>query len=63
VLGVFSVFPSIFDIATVLTLLVVLVVSLEILVTISWFIAGFRLGMLKDGFRFVSRKAAAMEAQ
>jgi hypothetical protein len=63
VLSVFSVFPSIFDIALVLTLLVVLVVSLEVLFTISWFIAGFRLGMLKEGFRFVSRKAAAMEAQ
>lgn len=63
VLGVFSVFPSIFEIATVLTLLVALVVSLEILFTISWFIAGVRLGMLKDGFRFVSRKAASIEAQ
>ncbi len=63
VLGVFSVFPSIFDIATVLTLLVVLVVSLEVLFTISWFIAGFRLGMLKGGFRYMSREAAALEAQ
>lgn len=63
VLGVFSVFPSIFEIATVLTLLVALVVSLEILFTISWFIAGVRLGMLKDGFKFVSREAAAIEAQ
>ncbi len=62
VLGVFSVFPSIFDIAAVLTLLVALVVSLEILFAISWFIAGFRLGMLKDGFKFVSRKEAAMKA-
>jgi len=62
VLGVFSVFPNIFEIATVLALLVVLVVGLEILFTISWFIAGFRLGMLKDGFRYVSRKAAALEA-
>ncbi|MGY5861884.1 MAG: hypothetical protein RTU09_05880 [Candidatus Thorarchaeota archaeon] len=63
VLGVFSVFPTIFDIASVLTLLIVLVVSLEILCTISWFIAGYRLGMLRSGFRFVSRKAAALEAQ
>ncbi len=62
VLGVFSVFPSIFDIAAVLTLLVVLVVSLEILFTFSWLIAGVRLGMLKQGFKFVSRKEAIMKA-
>jgi len=62
VLGVFSVFPSIFDIASVLTLLVALVVSLEVLLAITWLIAGFRLGMLKNGFRFVSREAAAFEA-
>jgi len=63
VLGIFSVFPDIFEIAAMLTLLVALIVSLEILFTISWFIAGVRLGMLKDGFRFVSREAAALEAQ
>ncbi len=63
VLSVFSAFPSIFDIANVLALLVMLVVSLEVLFSISCLIAGFRLGMLKKGFRFVSRKAAAMEAQ
>ena len=62
VLGVFSVFPSIFDIASVLTLLVALVVSLEILFAVTWFIAGVRLGMLKRGLRFVSREAAAMES-
>ena len=63
VLGVFSVFPSIFDIASVLTILVALVVSLEILLAATWFIAGVRLGMLKSGFKFVSREAAAMEAR
>ncbi|MHA1587402.1 MAG: hypothetical protein ACTSV9_01370 [Candidatus Thorarchaeota archaeon] len=62
VLGVFSVFPSISDIASVLTLLVALVVSLEVLLAITWFIAGLRLGMLKNGFKFVSREAAALEA-
>ena len=62
VLGVFSVFPSIFDIASVLTLLVALVVSLEILFAATWFIAGVRLGMLKNGLRFVSRETAALEA-
>jgi membrane protein YdbS with pleckstrin-like domain len=63
VLGVFSIFPSIFEIASVLTMLVVLVVSLEILLAATWFIAGVRLGMLKSGFKFVSREAAAMEAR
>ena len=62
VLGVFSVFPSIFDIASVLTILVALIVSLEILLAATWFIAGVRLVMLKNGFRFVSREAAALEA-
>ncbi len=62
VLGTFSVFPSIFDIASVLTLLVGLVVSLEILFVATWFIAGVRLGMLKNGFKFMSREAAASEA-
>ncbi|NOR39104.1 MAG: hypothetical protein GQ580_05920, partial [Candidatus Thorarchaeota archaeon] len=62
VLGVFSVFPSIFDIAFVLSLLVALVVSLEVLLAITWFIAGVRLGMLKNGFKFISREAAALEA-
>jgi hypothetical protein len=63
VMGVFSIFPSIFEIASVLTMLVVLVVSLEILLAATWFIAGVRLGMLKSGFKFVSREAAAMEAR
>ena len=63
VLGVFSLFPGITDIANVLTVLVALAVSLEILFIISWVISGIRLGMLKDGFRFVSREAAALEAQ
>ena len=62
VLGVFSAFPSIFDIAFVLSFLVAIIVSLEILLAATWFIAGVRLGILKNGFRFLSREAAALEA-
>ena len=52
VLFYFSGLPNPDEIALVVSLLVAFVVSAEILSIISWLIAGLRLGMLKEGFRF-----------
>lgn len=61
VLFYFSGLPEPSEIAFVLSLLVSFVVGSEILSILSWFIAGFRLGMLKQGFRF-SRISKVIEA-
>ena len=53
VFGTFSSFETTaLEMAGVITLLVVLIVSLEILLSIGWILAGVRLGMLKAGFKF-----------
>jgi hypothetical protein len=52
VLATFSAFPSALEIAFVIRLLVTLVVGLEILCIISWVVAGVRLGMMSEGFKF-----------
>jgi hypothetical protein len=52
VLGTFSAFPSALEIAFVIRILVTLVVGLEILCIISWLVAGVRLGMMSEGFKF-----------
>ncbi len=63
VLGTFANFyttPA--DIGTVITLLVTFVVSLEILLDIGWLLAGLRLGIFKEGFKFVSMEEALESA-
>jgi hypothetical protein len=52
VFATFSVFPTALEIAFVIRLLVTLVVGLEILCIISWLVAGVRLGMMSEGFKF-----------
>ncbi len=52
VLVYFSQLPSAGDIALVISVFVTFVVGAEILSIIGWLIAGIRLGLLKQGFRF-----------
>ncbi|MFW9956921.1 MAG: hypothetical protein ACFFCT_02530 [Candidatus Odinarchaeota archaeon] len=52
VLVYFSGIPSAEDIALVISVLVTFVVGTEILSIAGWLIAGIRLGLLKQGFRF-----------
>jgi hypothetical protein len=52
VLIYFSGLPSPADIALVISVFVTFVVGTEILSIIGWLIAGIRLGLLKQGFRF-----------
>jgi hypothetical protein len=52
VLVFFSGLPSPADIAFVISVLVIFVVGTEILSILGWLIAGYRLGLLKQGFRF-----------
>ncbi|TFH07282.1 MAG: hypothetical protein E4H14_08855 [Candidatus Thorarchaeota archaeon] len=51
VLVFFSGLPSSHEIALVISIMVTFIVGGEILSIISWFIAGIRLGLLKEGFR------------
>ncbi|TFG29074.1 hypothetical protein EU528_10230 [Candidatus Thorarchaeota archaeon] len=51
VLVYFSGLPSSTEIALVISIVVTFVVGGEILSILSWFIAGIRLGLLKEGFR------------
>lgn len=50
VLGVFSGFPSPVEVSLVITILVTLITGLEVLSLLTWFLAGIRLGMMKEGF-------------
>lgn len=52
VLVVFAGMPSPTEIATMISIMVTFVVASEVLSIIGWFIAGVRLGMLKEGFSF-----------
>ncbi|PNX52506.1 MAG: hypothetical protein BV458_09215 [Thermoplasmata archaeon M9B2D] len=52
VLIYFSQLPSADDIALVISVFVTFVVGAEILSVIGWLLAGIRLGLLKQGFRF-----------
>jgi hypothetical protein len=52
VLVYFSGLPTPVDIALVISVFVTFVVSTEILSIIGWFVAGIRLGLLKEGFRY-----------
>ena len=52
VLVVFAGMPSPTEIASMISIMVIFVVSNEVLSIIGWLIAGIRLGMLKEGFRF-----------
>ena len=52
VIATFAAFPTALQIALIIRLLVTLVVGLEILCIISWLVAGVRLGMMSEGFRF-----------
>ena len=52
VLYFFAGMPTILEIAFVISIMVTFVVGSEILSILSWFIAGVRLGLLKEGFRF-----------
>jgi hypothetical protein len=52
VLVVFAGIPSPSQIATMVSIMVTFVVGGEILSSLGWFIAGIRLGMLKQGFKF-----------
>ncbi|MBN2228478.1 MAG: hypothetical protein JW779_02720 [Candidatus Thorarchaeota archaeon] len=52
VLVYFSGLPTPEEIAFVISMLVVFVASSEVLSIIGWLIAGIRLGLLKEGFRF-----------
>ena len=54
VLFYFSGLPNPDEIALVVSLLAAFVVSSEVLSIASWFMAGWRLGMLKEGFKFSS---------
>ncbi len=49
---VFSGFPPATVVANVITILVTLIVGLEICLTLAWFSAGIRLGMIKGGFKY-----------
>ncbi|MGY5860531.1 MAG: hypothetical protein RTU63_14260, partial [Candidatus Thorarchaeota archaeon] len=51
VLIFFSGLPSSVEIAFVISFMVVFIVGSELLAILSWFIAGARLGLLKEGFR------------
>ncbi|MFX1369663.1 MAG: hypothetical protein ACFFAY_13795 [Promethearchaeota archaeon] len=51
-IAVVSGFPDALQISLVITALVTLIAGLEILCLFTWFIAGVRLGMLKEGFSF-----------
>ncbi len=51
VLIFFAGMPTTGEIAFVISIMVIFVVGSEILSIISWFIAGFRLGLLKEGFK------------
>jgi len=51
VLVYFAGMPTIGEIAFVVTIMVTFVVGSEILSIVSWFIAGVRLGLLKEGFK------------
>jgi hypothetical protein len=52
VMIVFAGMPAPGQIAWMISIMVTFVVSSEVLSIIGWFIAGVRLGMLKEGFRF-----------
>jgi hypothetical protein len=56
VILVFSGRPSPDQIASMISIMVIFVVSSEALSILGWFIAGVRLGMLKEGFRFTRLK-------
>ncbi len=63
VLGTFAQFTTLpTDIATVITLLVTFVVGLEILLDIGWLFAAFRLGVFKQGFKFLKMEEAVASA-
>ncbi len=62
VLYFFSGLPNPDEIAFVVSFLVAFVVSSEILSVASWFLAGWRLGMLRQGFRFSRISPAIDEA-
>jgi hypothetical protein len=51
-LAAFSAFPTAPQIAFVIRILVTLVVGLEILCIVAWLVAGVRLGMMSEGFKF-----------
>ena len=51
VLIFFAGLPTSNDIAFVVSIMVTFVVGSEILSILSWFIAGVRLGLLKEGFK------------
>jgi len=51
VLIFFAGMPSPSDIALIISVMVTFVVSTEVLSIVGWFVAGIRLGMLKQGFR------------
>ncbi|MCK5237912.1 MAG: hypothetical protein KAR33_00100 [Candidatus Thorarchaeota archaeon] len=51
-ISIFSAFPTALQAASVITWLVILISSLEILLSLGWLVAGYRLGMLRSGFRF-----------
>ncbi len=53
--AVFSGFPSPIDVARVITLVITLIVSLEILSLITWLSAGIRLGLLRGGFKYAKK--------
>ncbi len=57
-ISVFSAFPTALQAASVITWLVILITSLEILLSIGWLLAGVRLGMIKSGFRFARAEKA-----
>ena len=56
VMFVFAGMPSPSQIAWMVSIMVTFVVSSEALSILGWFIAGVRLGMLKEGFRFTRLK-------
>lgn len=51
VLVFFSGLPSSSEIALVISIMVIFIVGSELLAIVGWFIAGVRLGLLKEGFR------------
>ena len=52
VLVVFAGIPSPTQIALMISIMVTFVVSNEVLAIIGWLLAGIRLGMLREGFKF-----------
>ncbi len=56
-LSTLSGFPDATMIANVVTLMMMLIVSIEIISIISWLSAGIRLGLIRGGFKFVRAKA------